>query len=604
VSNPAEFANTRLFSAVCIVFPMALASLGCSEPAESVSLFHNPKMPVERRVADLMGRLEPEEKVALARGADRLATADNKRLGIPALVAVAGAMGVSAKDAAGHPIPATAFPANIGMGATWNARLLQQTGAVIAQQARSLGRGEILGPVTDIGSVPFSGRFFETYGEDPWLVAHLADGYISGVQGEGEIAAAIYSGQVHATQAAREFELRPLEAAVTQAGVWSVTTDATNSPGAFLRDELGFRGFTAASGLPRELYEGEIDDQVRGMLRAMFASGAFDRVDKTAASVKETPEQRALARSAAAQSIVLLKNDGGLLPLDPKRIHSIAVLGPNASVSRMAGGNYTVAARYSDTPLDALRAVFGPGVVAANSPAEAAKADVAIVFAGTGASTEGESVDRTSLHLPAGQEELIEAVAQANHNTIVVLIAGYPVDTGKWIGGVPALLDAWFPGEEGGHAIADVLTGAVNPSGRLPVALPGAMFPFGFGLSYTQFEYSDLAIVPVNALPDQFVEVSVGVRNTGSRAGRETAQLYLKGDLKGSLNAGPGLSGIQQVDLNPGESTRAHFTLTPVSMSHFDERLHDWAEDQGVFEVGVGASSVDIRAKGTFVVRE
>jgi len=295
-----------------------------------------------------------------------------------------------------------------------------------------------------------------------------------------------------------------------------------------------------------------------------------------------------------------------------------------------------VGARYSATPLDALREVFGSRVrTGATSPADAANmarnTDAAIVFAGTGAGTETETLDRTSLDLPAGQNELIEAVAKANPHTIVVLTTGSPVAMSRWIGDVPAVLEAWFPGEEGGHAIADVLTGAINPSGRLPVTFPARMedlpagdpglypgyrhfdrraiqplFPFGFGLSYTQFEYTDLAVMPEQVSPGQFAEVSLTLRNTGSRAGTETVQLYLHAASSATSveRAVQDLRAFQQVDLNPGESKRVRFTLTTGATAYFDEKRQDWMQDQAVFEVRVGSSSRDIRVRGTLSVTE
>lgn len=541
---------------------------------------------MERRVNDLFRRMRPEEKLAL------IAHRGNERLGIPALETVQGAMGISPK------VTATAFPANIGMAASWDPALAEQVGAVIAQQARALGRGEVLGPLTDINQSPLNGRVFETYGEDPWLVSRMVIGYVTGVQGEGEIATAVFDkGGDFDRRSAREFDLRPLEAAVTEAGVWAVMPreGGASSTVKSLREQLGFRGFAV---LPEPSGDA-IDDQVRGILRAMFSSGVFDREVKTSAEI-ETPSHRAIARTAAAESIVLLKNEGGLLPLDPHRIRRLAVFGPNAAVNRMAGGSYTVAARYSAPPLAALREIFGSGVVTPDSPAGASKADAAIVFVGTGATTEGESIDRASLDLPSGQAELIEAVARANPRTIVVVIAGYPVAMDKWINEAPAVVDAWFPGEEGGHAIADVLTGAVDPSGRLPIAFP--MFPFGFGLSYTQFDYSDLVVLPQEVPPGQFIEVSLNVRNAGSRAGKETVQLYLHAAHSADSveRAGQRLRAFQQVDLKPGESKRVNFTLTGDAIRYFDEQRRDWVQHPDVFEVGVGASARDIRATGKF----
>jgi beta-glucosidase len=536
--------------------------------------------PVERRVNDLIRRLRPEEKLALLRGAAI------DRLGVPARETVAGSS-------------ATAFPVNMGLAAAWNTELIEQIGAAIAQQARALGRAQILGPLTDISHSPLSGRVFETWGEDPWLASRLVAAYVSGAQGEGEIATAIYptAAATPESSAGREGDLRPLEAAVTEAGVWSVQAPDSDAIRGFLRADLGFRGFIRQSS-PSD--DDSLNVQVRGVLRALFSSGAFDREITARDAEIETPAHRALARDAAAQSIVLLRNENGLLPLDVAKIRRIAVIGPNAVLNRIPGGSYTVQARYSEPPLDALRAMFGSRVFLAASPAETANADAAIVFAGTGAKTEAETLDRTSLDLPPGQDELIAAVARANHNTIVVLIAGYAVATGNWIHDVPAVLDAWFPGEEGGHAIADVLTGAVNPSGRLPITF--AALPFGFGLSYTRFEYSGLTVEPAAVSPGQFVEVGLDVRNTGTRAGRETVQLYLRAVKPSARQV---LRGFEQVELKPGEAKRVHFTLTRMATAYFDETRQDWVQpQQSVFEIRAGSSSADIRATGTFAIME
>ena len=347
------------------------------------------------------------------------------------------------------------------------------------------------------------------------------------------------------------------------------------------------------------------DQQVRGVLRAMFASGIYDHPPEASGKV-ETSAHRDLAREAAAQSIVLLKNDGGVLPIDRGKIHKIAVLGPNAAVNRMASGTYTVDAHYGPTPLDALRNALGSSVVSlVNTPAEAANADIAIVFAGTGAATEGETIDRPSLDLPGNQDDLIASVAKANPHTIVVITAGSPVAMDKWMGSVPAIVDAWFPGEEGGNAIADVLTGKVNPSGRLPLVFP-SLFPFGFGLSYTSFDYTDLETLPWQVPPGQFFQVSVNVRNSGSREGRETVQLYLHGiSSKQNVTRAPQeLRAFQQVELKPGESKRVSFTMPPTATRYFDENRGDWAQDQALFEVRVGSSSEDIRGRGRLEVTE
>lgn len=572
--------------------------LGIVSCGGSTSSSPSSRIPPDRRADSILHHLRADEKLALLRGAATLSLAGNERVGIPPLRAVPGPMGISLRD-----IAATAFPANIGIAATWDPELSEEIGKAIAQQARALGRGQVLGPLLELNHSPLSGRTFESYGEDPFLASRLADSYVEGVQGEGEIATAIFRGDIDDTRAGRESDLHLLESAVTEAGVWAVKLRDDVQPDRFLEGEIGFRGFRIFTSV-KDVYDVD-DQQVRGVLRAMFASGIYDHPPEASGKV-ETSAHRDLAREAAAQSIVLLKNDGGVLPIDRGKIHKIAVLGPNAAVNRMASGTYTVDAHYGPTPLDALRNALGSSVVSlVNTPSEAANADIAIVFAGTGAATEGETIDRPSLDLPGNQDELIASVAKANPHTIVVITAGSPVAMDKWMGSVPAIVDAWFPGEEGGNAIADVLTGKVNPSGRLPLVFP-SLFPFGFGLSYTRFDYTDLEILPWQVPPGQFFQVSVNVRNSGSREGRETVQLYLH-EISSKQNvtrAPQELRAFQQVELKPGESKRVSFTMPPTATRYFDENRGDWAQDQALFEVRVGSSSEDIRGRGRLEVTE
>jgi beta-glucosidase len=259
----------------------------------------------------------------------------------------------------------------------------------------------------------------------------------------------------------------------------------------------------------------------------------------------------------------------------------------------------------------------------------ARKSDVAVVVVGYSPKLEGEGFDRKSMDLPAGQDELIEAVAGANKNTIVVIAAGAPVTMTRWIAQVPAVVYAWYGGQEAGHAIGDVLFGAVNPSGKLPVTFPKALqdspayahypgenlhvdyaegiyvgyrgfdknnveplFPFGYGLSYTTFEYSGLKIA--------FPTVTVSVRNSGPRAGAEVVQLYLQPPPARVDRPVKELKGFGRVMLEPGETKTASFTLDESALSYYDSAVHDWVAQSGRFTVLVGASSRDIRAKGEF----
>ena len=440
---------------------------------------------------------------------------------------------------------------------------------------------------------------------------------------------------------------------------WMTTTDfkeAGNGAGWLTREKV------LAAVAAGQLTEEAVDDSVRRMLRVMFSAGLFDTT-RTGGGEIDTTEQKAVARLAATESIVLLKNEGGALPLGSPKIRSVAVIGPSAAIPRTGGGGSSlVRPRYSVTALDGIKQAAGEQVKVdhalgvtmqgddpvnetpeararlRNAAVELArKADAAIVVVGNSFKLESEGFDRPFMDLPAGQDDLIEAVAAANKNTIVVIVAGSPVTMTKWIGRIPAVVQAWYGGQEAGHAIGDILFGVQNPSGKLPVTFPKRwpdspaygnypgenlhvnyaegiyvgyrgfdklevepLFPFGHGLSYTKFDYSGLKISPAKVASGKQVEVTMLVRNSGSRSGAEIVQLYVH-DVKSSVDRPlKELKGFQRVMLNAGESRNVSFTLDKSAMSFFSTAKDDWVAEPGAFEVWIGASSRDIRLKGTF----
>jgi len=408
--------------------------------------------------------------------------------------------------------------------------------------------------------------------------------------------------------------------------------------------------------------EAAVDDSVRRILRVMFTAGLFDHPHSGGGEV-DTPEQREIARTAASEGIVLLKNTG-VLPLRAAATRTIAVIGPNAAVARTGGGGSSlVRPKYAVTALDGIKEAAGPhadvvyalgavmegelteGKDAAKPAAElrdeavavARGSDAAIVVVGNAPKLEGEGFDRKSMDLPAGQDELIEAIAAANPHTIVVVMAGAPVTMTKWIDKVAAVVFAWYAGQEAGHAIGDVLYGVVNPSGKLPVTFPKAfadspayghypgenlhvdyaegiyvgyrgfdkkgvepLFPFGYGLSYTTFAYGPLKIDANAVKVGQPVSMSLSVRNSGRRAGAEVVQLYLAPPPSGVDRPAKELKGFARVTLEPGQAKTVSFTLDQAAMSYYDTGVHDWVAEPGRFTVLVGASSRDIRARGSF----
>jgi beta-glucosidase len=414
--------------------------------------------------------------------------------------------------------------------------------------------------------------------------------------------------------------------------------------------------------------EATLDDNVGRILRVIFVSGLFDHPHEGGGEV-DTPAQRAVALQGATEGIVLLKNAGSLLPLDAAKIHSITVIGPNAAVARTGGGGSSlVRPRYAISPLDGIRErakgvdvryALGAGMeredASLNTPEASARllkeavdaaaaADVAVVVVGRYPKLEGESFDVKTMDLPTGQDDLIEAVEKANPHTIVVLNTGDPVTMTKWIEQTPALLDMWYGGQEGGNALAAILFGDANPSGKLPVSFPkkfedspaygnypgvnlkvnyaegiyvgyryydtknvAPLFPFGFGLSYTSFAYSGLKVTPERWVGGEVAvdaHVSLKVKNTGTHAGAEVVQLYVHDGHSKIDRPVRELKRFQRVELKPGETRSVEFDLDRTDLSYWSPDKKTWVAEPGTFEIQIGSSSRDIRLHAPLKLQE
>lgn len=398
-----------------------------------------------------------------------------------------------------------------------------------------------------------------------------------------------------------------------------------------------------------------VDRSVRRILHQKFRLGLFENpyVDPDhAVSVSNTKENKELALQVAREGIVLLKNENNLLPLK-KEIRSIAIIGPNANDKKNQLGDYIAENVTQDivTVLEGIKNrvstktkltyVKGCDVIGnelneiEKAKNAAKKADIAIVVVGEiGNKTNGESHDVASLDLTGRQQELLEAVNSTGTPTVAVLINGRPLSVSWAAEHVPAIVEAWMCGEEGGNAVAEVLFGDYNPSGRLPITIPRhigqlpiyynykpskkywierghpyvdmsalPLFEFGYGLSYTSFEYSNLAIVPKEIHPGGDIYISLDVTNTGSRTGAEVVQLYINDVLSSVTRPVKELKGFEKVILNPGEKKSVRFKLTPDQLSFLDQNLNSIVEP-GSFSVMVGSSSKDIRIKGEFEVKK
>ncbi len=803
---------------------------------------------VESRVDFLLKQLTLEEKIDLISGVDDFYIRNIKHIGLPRLKMADGPIGVRNYG------PATVF-GGIGLAATWDPALAQRIGTEIGRDARARGVHFMLGPGVNIYRAPQCGRNFEYFGEDPFLTARTTVAYIEGMQSQG-VSATVkhYMGNnqeydrhnidsIIDERTMREIYLPTFEAAVKEAHVgaimdsYNLTNGIHLSQNGYLNTDIakkdwGFSGImmsdwdstydgvaAANGGLDLEMPSGKfmnravllpaiqsgkvteatIDDKVRRILRTAILFGWMDR-DQTDVSISRlNTEGERVTLEAARSGMVLLKNDGSLLPLDKGRMKSIAVIGPDAYPAQVGGGGSAEAKPfaapsylegienylgggvkvYYDSGIPTLQDmakqtefttettggqrglkaevftnsnlsgspvltrtdkhvsyqpsqgeggtdidgsirwtgyftpsspgkyivfVQGPGenggyrlyidrkivfdnwdvwyafvseasmdleagphqveldyhihtgwgkttanfgivrpenIVSTEAKTLAAKADAVVLAVGFDTATEGESSDRM-FQLPPGQDELINEIVALNKNTTLVMTSGGAVDMTSWIDHVPALLQAWFPGEEGGTAAAQILFGEFSPSGRLPISMERRwednavhdtyypkngekkvtysegvfvgyrhfdkagikpLFPFGYGLSYTTFAYKNLTVSPAAGSDGQPVTVAFDLTNTGGRAGAEVAQVYVGDQHAPVPRPLKELKGFEKVNLKPGETKHVQVTLDRRAFSYYDVKNKKWTVAPGDFDVYVARSAAQIELTGKVTLK-
>ena len=600
-------------------------------------------------------------------------------------------------------IRAVCFPAACATAASFDRTLVRRMGEAIGDSCQHEGLAVILGPAVNIKRSPLCGRNFEYYSEDPYLAGQLAAAFIRGVQSRGvgtSIKHFAANSQEHRRMSSssdvdertlREIYFPAFETAVREEQPWTVMCSYNRLNGVFasedpwlltevLRKEWGFEGLVmsdwgavsdrvagVAAGLDLEMpSSGGFND--RKIVEAVRAGKLDERlVDQAAARVlelvfrhvenakPETPwdmeAQHRLAAELAADCMVLLKNENAILPLS--REDEIAFIGEFAEKPRFQGGGSSHINCFRTTgaleAAEGLKIRYAQGYSAARdsateeqiaeavAAAEAAK--VAVVFAGLPDVYESEGYDRTHMRLPDCQNRLIEAVAAANPNTVVVLHNGSPVEM-PWIDSVKGVLEAYLGGQAVGLATVRVLFGEVNPSGCLAESFPKRLednssylfyggegntaayregifvgyryydrrktellFPFGHGLSYTRFAYSDLRLSADRIDDGETLTATVTVKNVGDRAGKTVVQLYV-GDCESSVfRPVRELKGFEKVLLQPGESKEVGFTLDSRAFAFWDAGLHDWRVESGDFRIEIGRSSRDIALAETVTVQ-
>ncbi|HXW55832.1 MAG TPA: glycoside hydrolase family 3 C-terminal domain-containing protein [Candidatus Cybelea sp.] len=824
-------------------FIAAIAALAMAIPMARTETERPSPANIDERVNALLAQMTLEEKLALIGGVNDFYTRPIQRLGIKSLRMSDGPMGVHDYG------PTTAYPAGIALAASWDTELARRVGVSMGRDARARGVNIVLAPGLNIYRAPMNGRNFEYFGEDPYLASRMAVGIVEGIQSEGVVATVKhfvannmeYGRQDHSSdvdeRTLREIYLPAFEAAVREAHAAAVMdaynlvngehmTENAHLNKEILKQEWGFDGIlmsdwgathdgvaAANRGLDLEmpsavymtpetlipaLQKGAvqlstIDDKVRRILRVAMRFGFFDHEQSDLTIPLYDQKGRDLAREEARDSMVLLKNQFDLLPFDPSKLKTVAVIGPDAYPAVPGGGgssqtqpfnqvsllegisNYLgprvnvlyaadsvspaevadgsefrvspqgppgLQAEYFDNQdlngAPALQRVdahvdfdWGEGSFAEGHPVDhfsarwtgyyvpaktrdytfyastddgvrlflddeqiindwtshpetlhtvarhlegghaykirleyfeetgsaiarfgaiaaedvfgrqtkplAARVDAVILCVGFDPSTEGEGADR-SFQLPGGQDELIRQIASVNKNVVVVLTAGGNADMTGWIARVPAVLHAWYPGEEGGTALAQILFGDYSPSGKLPASFERRwednptyhsyypqtdkriaytegiflgyryydksatkpLFPFGYGLSYTRFQYSNLEVSPRRGPSPDSVSVSFDVKNVGNRAGAEIAEVYVGDSHARVPRPVKELKGFAKVFLEPGEHKRVQLTLNRRSFSYYDVQKKTWTADPGDFSILVGSSSARIELTGTF----
>ena len=640
-------------------------------------------------IKKILQQMTLEDRIALCSGENFWETKKYEKYGIPSLFMCDGPHGLRKQENVADMLgvnesrKATCFPAEVTTAGSWDPELLTAIGSAIGQEAREQGVGLVLGPGVNLKRNPLCGRNFEYFSEDPYLAGKLAAGFIRGAEAQGigtslkhfaansQELSRFTSDSVLDERTLRELYLTAFEIAVKEGhpstlmcaypklnGVHCSDNKALLTD--ILRTEWGFggmvvtdwgamndrpEGFRAGCDLNMPggsdymekevlqavkdgtLPERCIDDSARRVLELVF---------RAAQTLKEKTDcdyeaHHALAKRAAVEGAVLLKNEGGILPL--KKDAKIAVIGAMAKSIRYQGsGSSHINPTKLSQPLDFLPdALYAPGCddrgdttesLLAEAKKAAQQAEIAVIFAGLPDRYESEGFDRADMKMPDGQLRMIEAVTAANPNTVVVLLSGSAVEC-PWADRVKGILYMGLPGQAGGEAVADLLCGRANPSGKLAESWPMAYgdvpsseiygkttdalyqegvyvgyryydksgtavrWPFGYGLSYTTFAYSDLT-VDGNA-------VSVAVKNTGSFAGAEMVQLYIRAPQDGLHRPLRELKGFQKVFLQSGESRTVTFPLTDRSFAVWQD---GWKIPAGKYTVCIGGLTASIEKSG------
>ncbi len=653
------------------------------------------------KVKELVAGMTLEEKASLCSGLDFWHTKGVERMGIPSVMVSDGPHGLRKQEKRGDhlglndSIKAVCFPAGCAIAAGFSRKTAARLGELLGEECQVENISTILGPAMNIKRSPLCGRNFEYYSEDPFLAAEIGTAYVNAVQSRNVGTSPKHfmannqeyhrmtSSSDMDERTAREIYLAAFEGMVKNAKPWTIMNSYNKLNGTYLcenkeiltdvlRKEWGFDGYVMTdwgamnrrvealkagcnlempggssvtdAQIVQAVKDGELEEMVLDQSCEELLHIVFRYVEnRKEDALFDREKDHEAARELEEECIVLLKNEGDILPLSKEK--KVALIGKYAAAPRYQGdGSSHINSFRVDSALETLKewadVVYAQGYDDAEDVIDEAmlreavetarNAEAAVIFAGLPDSFESEGYDRKHLRMPDCQNRLIEEVAKVQPNTIVVLHNGAPVEM-PWIAEVKAVVEAYLGGQAVGSAVANVLYGKVNPSGRLPETFPlrlqdtpcylnyggerdkviysegvfvgyryyesremPVLFPFGYGLSYTTFAYSNLTIEKDSIQESETVKITVDVTNTGTCMGKEVVQLYV--GKKGGSIVRPirELRAFDKIELNPGETKTVEFTLDSRAFAYWETEIHDWFVESGAYEIQIGRSASEI----------
>ncbi|HFI0700924.1 TPA: glycoside hydrolase family 3 C-terminal domain-containing protein [Streptococcus suis] len=663
---------------------------------------------MKTQIKQLVSQMTLEEKASLCSGKDFWQTKAIKRLGIPSMMLTDGPHGLRKQAGTGdhlginESLPAVCFPAGCAIASSFSRESAELLGKTLGNECQAENVGVILGPAMNIKRSPLCGRNFEYFSEDPLVSAVLATAYVNGVQSKNigtspkhflannQEFHRMTSDSIVDERTLREIYLASFEGMVKQSKPWTIMNSYNKLNGTYLcendemltdilRKEWGFDGFVVTdwgamnervpsllAGCELEMPGGNQDNDKE--IVTAVQSGALDEAvldqaveryliilykfleNRDETSFLDLDADHDIAQKLAEDSIVLLKNDGNILPLNVDQ--KVAYIGQYAETPRYQGGG---SSHINSHKVESALSVSGENISFARGFDDkseeidfdlleeavqlAKESNVAVLFVGLPDSFESEGYDRKHLRMPANQVALIDAIAEVQENVVIVLHNGSPIEM-PWIDKVKGVLEVYLGGQAVGRATANILYGKVNPSGRLAETFPcrledtpsyltfggekdksvytegvfvgyryytskkqKVLFPFGHGLSYTSFEYSNLQIDKEDIVDTEKVTVTVDVTNTGSIFGKEVVQLYISPKASKIIRPLKELKAFDKIGLNPGETKTVTFILDKRGFAYWESDIHDWYVEDLDYEISVGRSIEDNIASTTVHVK-